>query len=105
MLRFSAMGWGLDEQFDVDRFGVWLEVLVASGVAQAAQKLAQSKNLALVAGDKFHHERHDILVSRLVGSISGQTNKRKPPALGHIVSTWRGGACPREVFGTLVKYL
>ena len=31
---------GLDEQFDADRFGVWLEVLVESGATVAAQKLA-----------------------------------------------------------------
>jgi hypothetical protein len=31
---------GLDEQFDADRFGVWLEVLVDHDVALAAQKLA-----------------------------------------------------------------
>jgi hypothetical protein len=31
---------GRDEQFDADRFGVWLEVLVESGAAAAAQKLA-----------------------------------------------------------------
>jgi uncharacterized protein DUF6178 len=31
---------GMDEQFDADRFGVWLEVLAESGAAVAAQKLA-----------------------------------------------------------------
>jgi hypothetical protein len=31
---------GLDEQFDADRFGVWLEVLMESGARIAAQKLA-----------------------------------------------------------------
>src|SRR6185436_6987042 len=31
---------GLDEQFDADRFGVWLEVLLETGAAVAAQKLA-----------------------------------------------------------------
>jgi Family of unknown function (DUF6178) len=30
-----------DEQFDPDRFGVWLEVLVESGAALAAQKLSE----------------------------------------------------------------
>src|SRR6266481_5967060 len=29
---------GLDEQFDADRFGVWLEVLMESGATVAAQK-------------------------------------------------------------------
>lgn len=31
---------GLDEQFDADRFGLWLEVLMESGATVAAQKLA-----------------------------------------------------------------
>jgi hypothetical protein len=32
---------GLDEQFDADRFGVWLEVLMESGATVAAQKLSE----------------------------------------------------------------
>jgi hypothetical protein len=32
---------GLDEQFDADRFGVWLEVLLESGATVAAQIVAQ----------------------------------------------------------------
>src|ERR1700730_1736358 len=31
---------GMDEQFDADRFGVWLEVLMESDATSAAQKLA-----------------------------------------------------------------
>ena len=31
---------GLDEQFDADRFGLWLEVMMESGATVAAQKLA-----------------------------------------------------------------
>ena len=31
---------GLDEQFDADRFGLWLEVMIESGATVAAQKLA-----------------------------------------------------------------
>jgi hypothetical protein len=41
---------GLDEQFDAERFGVWLEVLVESGVAVAAEKLANMDvDLVIVA--------------------------------------------------------
>jgi hypothetical protein len=32
---------GLDEHFDADRFGVWLEVLLESGATVAAQKVAE----------------------------------------------------------------
>ena len=31
---------GLDERFDADRFGVWLEVLLEAGAATAAAKVA-----------------------------------------------------------------
>src|SRR5262245_17029884 len=41
---------GLDEQFDADRFGVWLEVLVESGAAAAAQKLAGMEVDLVIAG-------------------------------------------------------
>lgn len=32
---------GLEEQFDADRFGIWLEVLLESGAAVAAQKVTE----------------------------------------------------------------
>lgn len=32
---------GLDEQFDADRFGLWLEVMMEAGATAAAQKLAE----------------------------------------------------------------
>ena len=41
---------GLDEQFDADRFGVWLEVMVESGASVAAATLAaMDADLAIVA--------------------------------------------------------
>jgi len=45
---------GLDEQFDADRFGVWLEVLVESGAAVAAQKLAEMDVDLVIAGLAQH---------------------------------------------------
>ncbi|MGH9852384.1 MAG: DUF6178 family protein, partial [Blastocatellia bacterium] len=45
---------GLDEQFDPDRFGVWIEVLVESGSAAAAQKLAGMDVDLVVAGLAQH---------------------------------------------------
>jgi hypothetical protein len=41
---------GPDEQFDPDRFGVWLEVLVESGAAAAAQKLPEVDVNLVIAG-------------------------------------------------------
>jgi hypothetical protein len=45
---------GQDEQFDADRFGVWLEVLVESGAAAAAQKLAGMDVDLVIAGLAQH---------------------------------------------------
>jgi hypothetical protein len=45
---------GRDEQFDADRFGVWLEVLVESGAVVAAQKLAGIDVDLVVAGLAQH---------------------------------------------------
>jgi hypothetical protein len=45
---------GLDEQFDADRFGVWIEVLVEAGAAVAAQKLAGMDVSLVVTGLAQH---------------------------------------------------
>jgi Family of unknown function (DUF6178) len=45
---------GLDEQFDADRFGVWLEVLGESGATVAAQKLAEMDVDLVIAGLAQH---------------------------------------------------
>jgi hypothetical protein len=47
---------GMDERFDADRFGVWLEVLVESGATLAAQKLAEI-DVDLVIGGLAQHAR------------------------------------------------
>jgi hypothetical protein len=45
---------GRDEQFDAGRFGVWLEVLLETGAAAAAQKLA-GMDVELVVGGLAQH--------------------------------------------------
>jgi hypothetical protein len=45
---------GLDEQFDADRFGVWLEVLLEIGVEMAARKLAEMDVDLVIAGLAQH---------------------------------------------------
>jgi hypothetical protein len=45
---------GKDEQFDANRFGVWIEVLVEAGVAAAAQKLAGMDADLVMAGLAQH---------------------------------------------------
>jgi hypothetical protein len=51
---------GRDEQFDADRFGVWLEVLVESGADAAAQKLAGMDVDIVIAGLAQHALVYDI---------------------------------------------
>ncbi|MBS1791331.1 MAG: hypothetical protein JST85_26705 [Acidobacteria bacterium] len=45
---------GLDEQFDADRFGVWIEVLLETGAAMASQKLAGIDVDLMIAGLAQH---------------------------------------------------
>jgi hypothetical protein len=45
---------GQDEQFDADRFGVWIEVLLEAGAALAAQKLAGMDADLVAAGLAKH---------------------------------------------------
>jgi hypothetical protein len=47
---------GLDEQFDADRFGVWLEVLVDQG-ADVAARLIERLDIDLVAAGLAQHAR------------------------------------------------
>lgn len=45
---------GMDDQFDADRFGVWLEVLVEFDADMAAKKLAQMDTRLVIAGLAQH---------------------------------------------------
>jgi hypothetical protein len=51
---------GLDEQFDADRFGVWLEVLAESGAAAAAQKIAGMDVDLMINGLAQHTLVYDL---------------------------------------------
>ena len=53
---WRGAGPGADEQFDADRFGIWLEVLVDAGPQVAAQKLSHM-NVDLVAAGIARHTR------------------------------------------------
>src|SRR5262245_38879632 len=50
---------GLDEQFDANRFGVWLEVLVETGATTAAPKLAGIDVGLVIAGLAQHARVYD----------------------------------------------
>src|SRR5262245_27958220 len=50
---------GMDEQFDADRFGVWLEVLAEFGASVAAQKLAEMDADLVIVGLAQHAQVFD----------------------------------------------
>ena len=45
---------GMDEQFDADRFGVWLEVLAEFGSSMAARKVVEMDADLVIAGLAQH---------------------------------------------------
>jgi hypothetical protein len=51
---------GMDEHFDAERFGVWLEVLAESGAGRAAQKLAEIDADLVIAGLAQHARVFDL---------------------------------------------
>jgi hypothetical protein len=56
---WRAVRPGQDEQFDADRFGVWLEVLAESGADVAARKLAEMDAGVVTAGFAQHLRVYD----------------------------------------------
>jgi hypothetical protein len=54
---------GMEEQFDADRFGVWLEVLAEFGAGKAAQKLAEMDADLVIAGLAQHARVFDRAVA------------------------------------------
>ena len=54
---------GMDEQFDADRFGEWLEVLAEVGVSEAAQKVTEMKAELVIVGLSQHARVFDSAVT------------------------------------------
>ena len=63
---------GLDEQFDAERFGVWIEVLVEAGADLAAEKLSQMPLEQLIAGFAHHARVFDIAAIAAYDTIDGE---------------------------------
>ena len=80
---------GLDEKFDADRFGVWLEVMGESGATVAAQKLAEMDVDLVIAGHAHRfsytppgpgvpHRYHLLVVGQdQVARVDGTTTEIK----------------------------
>ncbi len=71
---------GMDEQFDADRFGVWLEVLAEFGASMAAQKLAEMDADLVIAGLAEHVRIFDCAVITPYRTTDGveSTGTREP---------------------------
>ena len=63
---------GLDEQFDAERFGVWIEVLVEAGADLAAEKLSQMPIEQLIPGFAHHARVFDIAAIAAYETIDGE---------------------------------
>lgn len=69
---------GLDEQFNADRFGLWLEVMMESGATVAAQKLADvDVDLAIAA-----FAQHVLVFDPAPVSPSAPMDGEEMPAVG-----------------------
>src|SRR5215813_4624117 len=71
---------GMDEQFDADRFGVWLEVLADFGASMAAQKLTEMDADLVIVGLAQHARVFDIAVVTPYRTTDGveSTGTREP---------------------------
>jgi hypothetical protein len=71
---------GMDEQFDADRFGVWLEVLAEFGGSMAAQKLTEMDADLVIVGLAQHARVFDCAVVTPYRTTDGveSTGVREP---------------------------
>jgi hypothetical protein len=90
---------GADEQFDVERFGVWLEVLMQSGAAVAAEKLIGLDPELVVVGFSRHTAVFDHAAvssfTTLDGEqVPGRVSNRAPTAEigGYVIEARRTSA-------------
>jgi hypothetical protein len=74
----------LDEQFDADRFGVWIEVLVEAAPIPAAEKLSQMPIEQLIAGLRPLHAR-----VRSPGDRDLRDDRRRAGRIGEILKSNR----------------
>jgi Family of unknown function (DUF6178) len=79
---WRAAGPGRDEQFDADRFGTWLEVMVDAGVSGAATTLAAMDVDLLAAGFVEHIRVFDYAAVAPFITIDGEVAPGAPFADG-----------------------
>ena len=70
---------GLDEQFDAERFGIWVEVLVDAGADLAAEKLSQIPVEQLITGFAHHARVFDIAAIAAYDTTDGERIESRAP--------------------------
>jgi Family of unknown function (DUF6178) len=81
---------GMDEQFDADRFGVWLEVLAEFGASMTAQKLAEMDADLVIVGLAQHARVFDCtMVTPYRTTDGGELTATR--GLGHGLACEVGG--------------
>ena len=63
---------GLDERFDAERFGIWIEVMVEAGADRAAEQLSQIPIGQLIAGFAHHARVFDIAAIAAYETTDGE---------------------------------
>jgi len=81
---------GVEDQFDVDRFGVWLEVLVEAGAALAAQRVVEM-DVEFVAAAFSHYVRVWVPAPTLRDESDGDDEFQQPDAAADALSCQIGG--------------
>jgi hypothetical protein len=82
---------GMDELFDAERFGVWLEVLAEFGATMAAQKLAQMDAEIVITGLSQHARVLDCSMVTPYRTTDGIefTGIREPDGLAYDIGGYR----------------
>jgi hypothetical protein len=73
---------GVDEEFDADRFGVWITVLMQSGAAVAAEKLIGLETELVIAGFARHVGVFDHAAVSAYMTLDGEYVPGRPPSRG-----------------------
>ena len=98
---------GLDEQFDAERFGVWIEVLVEAGADLAAEKLSQMPLEQLIAGFAHHARVFDIAAVAAYDTIDGERieSRAADAALACEIGGYHLGARREDAWDAIVAVL
>ena len=70
---------GLDEEFDAERFGIWIEILVDAGADLAAEKLSHIPVGQLIPGFAHHVRVFDIAAIAAYDTIDSERIESRAP--------------------------